>query len=270
MQIPRRHGTQVIERTARVLRELAARGNFGWRLADIAITCDLDRGTTHRILACLVRERLAAQRGSDRRYIPGPLMFELGLALPAMSAFQAVCDAPLARVARRLGGIALLHLRSGNDFVCAGRAGTTVIKALTIDVGTRRPLIVSAGGLAILAALPKDEARAVVADNLQRVARFGADRVRSLRRVIRQSQSLGYGVSQGEIVPGISAFGVVVRDGEGSPFASISIVGNSASLPHARASEIIAALEREAGIASRDARRVLGGGNAESWRHEDP
>jgi len=259
MTTPRRYGTQVIERTVLVLRELAARGSFGWQLADLATTCNLDRGTTHRILACLIRERLARQRAIDRHYVPGPLLFELGLSLPAMSAFQAASATPLARVARRLGGVALLHLRSGNDFVCAARVGTVTIKALTIDVGTRRPLIVSAGGLAILAAMAKDEARAAIDDNLKRVARFGAGRLRALRRVIRQSLGCGYGVSQGEIVPGISAFGVAIRDTEGRAFASISIVGNSSDFPPSRTSEVIPTLEREALIIGREAARLLGG-----------
>lgn len=258
MEHERRHGTQAIERTALVLRELAARGSFGWRLADLALTCELDRGTTHRILACLIRERLARQRDSDRRYVPGPLMFELGLSLPALSAFQSACSAPLARLAKQLDGVALLHLRSGKDFVCAGRAGSKPIKALTIDVGTRRPLIVSAGGLAILAALPKDEASAVVADNLKRVARFGEARLRALKRVIRQSQRCGYGVSQGEIVPGISAYGVPIRDAGGAPFASICIVGTTDGLPQSRVPEVIEALEREVQAITREAGRLLG------------
>lgn len=256
MQTAPRHGTQLIERTALVLRELASRGSFGWRLADLALTCGLDRGTTHRILACLIRERLARQRAIDRRYLPGPLIFELALSLPAMSAFQLASTAPLARAAKRLGGVALLHLRSGSDFVCAARAGSLVIKALTIDVGTRRPLIVSAGGLAILAALPRDAARAVIEENLSRVQRFGAARLRSLRQVVRQSLACGYGVSQGEIVPGISAYGVPVWNAAGEPYAAISIVGPSERFPTTRAPDVIEVLRREARVIEREARRL--------------
>ena len=61
-----RAGTQSLERGARLLRELAARGTLGWRVSDLARRCDLDKGTTHRILACFVRERLVRQR-ADRR-----------------------------------------------------------------------------------------------------------------------------------------------------------------------------------------------------------
>src|SRR5688572_16452138 len=114
-----RRGTQSIERTVVILRELAARGAIGWRLSDLATSCELDRGTTHRILGCLLRERLVRQRGTDRRYVPGPLLFELGLSVPALSEFQSACSPAVARLAKRLGGVALLYLRSGSEFVCA-------------------------------------------------------------------------------------------------------------------------------------------------------
>lgn len=257
MRIPQRHGTQTIERAVLVLKELAARGNFGWRLSDLATSCELDRGTTHRILACLVRERLVRQRSGDRRYAPGPLLFELSLSLPAFAAFQSACSAPLARVAKRLGGVSLLYLRSGSEFVCAARSGVLPIKALTIDVGTRRPLVVSVGGVAMLIALPKDEARAVIAQNMKRVARFGDARIRSLERMIRQSESRGYGVSQSEIVPGVSAFGVAIRDAQGSPFASISIVGPAENFAPSRVPEVIETLEEEARWVARQAARIL-------------
>ncbi len=255
-----RHGTQTIERTVLVLKALAARGSIGWRLSDLATSCDLDRGTTHRILACLVRERLVRQRVSDRRYVPGPLLFELGLSLPGLSEFQAACSAPLARVAKRLGGVSLLYLRSGTEFVCAARAGNLPLKALTIDVGTRRPLITSVAGAAILVALPRSQARRIVAENIVQLRRFGAERVRSLKSMVRESQSRGYGISQNEIVPGVSAFAVAVRDAQDTPFAAISVVGRSESFPSAGIDDVISTLEHESRAITREAVRLLGSG----------
>ena len=77
------HDTQSIERALRILRELAARGEFGWRLSDLAARCEVDKGTVHRVLSCLVRERFVQQRSTDKHYFPGPMLYELGLSLPA-------------------------------------------------------------------------------------------------------------------------------------------------------------------------------------------
>ena len=153
-----RSGTQSIERAVALLREISTHGQFGWQMSDLAARCHLGKSTAHRILACLVRERLVRQRPNDRHYLPGPMLFELGLSLPAFGDLQHTARKRLAEVAKRTSCIAFLFLRSGDDFVCAVRVGSRELKALTIFLGSRRPLITSAGGVAILLKLPVPDA----------------------------------------------------------------------------------------------------------------
>jgi len=218
-----RPGTQSIDRATRVLRNLAARGTVGWRLLDLAEHCRLDRSTTHRILGGLVRARLAAQR-DDRRYVAGPLVFELGVSMRNHAAFQEACKAPLSRLARSLSGVAIVSLRSDDEFVCVAREGKA-LPAMTIEVGTRRPLITSVTGAAIVVALPRVEARRIVAANLRELSRFDAQRLRSLRMMIRESEAAGYGISLGRVVANIGAVGFAIRGASGDPIASVAIVG---------------------------------------------
>ena len=213
-------GTQSIERAVALLKELSARGTFGWRLSDLAAHCNLDKGTAHRILNCLQRERLVQQRESDRHYLPGPLLFELSLTLPPLAEFQAACQAPLGRVARRTRGVAFLYLRSGGDFVCAAREGTTPLKGLSIHVGTRRPLVSASGGVAILLALPEEESRRIIAENMKRLARFGELRAKSIEKMIRRSREHGFGINLGDVVPGIHSFGIAIQDAKGACLAA--------------------------------------------------
>lgn len=228
-------GTQTIVRAVSLLRELAARGGFGWRLSDLAAHCGLDKATAYRMLKCLEEERLVKRRPADRHYLPGPLLFELGLTLAPLADFQAASQAPLARLARRTGGVAFLYLRSNNDFVCAGRVGRTHLKGLSIHIGTRRPLVTSAAGVAILVALPEAESQKVIAENMKRLARFGELRAQSIDRMLRRSRHQGFGVNLGDVVPGIHAFGVALADATGEPVAS---VGVSASAEHFARTEI--------------------------------
>jgi len=238
-------GTQSIERAVALLKELSARGTFGWRLSDLAAHCNLDKGTAHRILNCLQRERLVQRRESDRHYLPGPLLFELSLTLPPLAEFQAACQAPLGRVARRTRGVAFLYLRSGGDFVCAGRVGTTPLKGLSIQVGTRRPLVSSSGGVAILVALPEDESRKIIAENMKRLARFGELRTKSIEKMIRRSREHGFGINLGDVVPGIHSFGIAIQDAKGAPFASLTVSGASEDFPPSEIPKVMALLEEE-------------------------
>jgi DNA-binding IclR family transcriptional regulator len=152
-----RTGTQSLERATQLLRVLSERDRFGWGLLDLAARVGLSRSTTHRLLAGLAREGLVQQR-PDRRYVLGPLVFELGLAMTAHDEFQRACGGPVARLAARFGTLAILYLRSGHDCVCAACAGPSPY-ASGLEVGTRLPLVTTAGGVAILISLEPAQRR---------------------------------------------------------------------------------------------------------------
>jgi DNA-binding IclR family transcriptional regulator len=241
-----RSGTQAIERAAHLLRELALHGAFGWRASELAAHCGLDRGTTQRLLACLTRERLAQQRPSDRRYLPGPLLFELGLSVPGMHGLQAIAASAVSRAASRLNAVSSLYLRSGEDIVCAARHGSTTIKALTSEVGTRRPAVMSVGGVAILLALPEPLRADIIERGLARARRQGEARLRAVRQMLSESELAGYAVNAGQVVPGVHAFAVALRKPAGDAFASLAIAGPANVLPLEQAASIIGILNEEA------------------------
>jgi DNA-binding IclR family transcriptional regulator len=255
-----RTGTQSIERAVQVLRELASRGRLGWGLWDLAARCGLSRATTHRILGALVRARLAAQRATDRHYLPGPLVFELSLSMPAYAEFQAACRAPLGRLSKRFGAQAILYLRSGSDWVCAAFSGPSVYVGGGLEVGTRRPLVSTAGGVAILIALPLRERRLIMDQNFRQIERLGDAAVKKLEKLIRRSEGLGYAFNQSETNPGVHSFGVALREhGPGGPvYGSIAVSGHAEDFPVTRATEVIAAMQEEAARIEREATRIFG------------
>jgi DNA-binding IclR family transcriptional regulator len=250
-----RPGTQSIDRAVHVLKELVARGTVGWRLLDLAGHCGLDRATTHRILGGLVRARLAEQR-ADRRYAAGPLVFELGVSMRNHAAFQEACKAPLVRLARSLAGVAIVSLRSEAEFVCIAREGKP-LKAMTIEVGTRRPLVTSVSGAAMLVALPRLTSRAIVAANFRELERFDVQRIRSLRTMIRRSEAAGYGISVSHVVPGIGAIGYAIRNAAATPIASVAIVGAADDFAAARIPQIVRELRAAAELLEHEARTHL-------------
>jgi len=256
-----RSGTQSIERAVHVLRNLATRGRHGWGLWDLAARCGLSRATTHRILACLVRERLAQRRPGDRHYLPGPLIFELSLSMPAYAEFQVACHAPLARLSKQFGAQAILYLRSGGDWVCASFVGREVYVGGGLEIGTRRPLISTAGGAAILIALPRAEAEAIIAHNLVQLERLGAPVVKRLEKMVRRSESLGYAFNQSDTNAGVHSFGLPLRGegGAGEVFGALALSGHAQDFPPARAETVIAALRAEVALIEAEAARIFGG-----------
>lgn len=226
-------GTQTVARAIALLKAVAARPQQGWRLTDLAASCAMDKGSLHRMLAGLVRERMVLLRAADKHYLPGPLLYELGLGVPQLSALRDACAPALARLAAQTRGAAFLYLRSGEEFVCAARTGLATLKGMSIEEGTRRPLIVSAGGVAILLALSPAEQRRIEKANFRQIASFGAARAGAVRAMLRRSRKHRFGVNLADVVPGIDAFGVALHDVSGSVLGSISV--NVPSQPALRA-----------------------------------
>ena len=216
-------GTQTLCRSVALLKAVAARPQQGWRLTDLAAYCGIDKSSAHRMLAGLARERLVALRASDKHYLPGPLLFELGLGLTQTGVLCTAATPMLARLASHTRGAAFLYLRSGEEFVCAVRTGLSTLKGMSIGPGTRRPLVVSAGGVAILLALPMPEQKRIEKINLRQIASVGDARVTAVQKMLRRSRRHGFGVNLADVVPGIDAFGMALMDGAGGVFGSINV-----------------------------------------------
>ena len=246
MAISKRTGTQSIERAILILREIAKHGRFGWTPGELAQRCDLDRSTTQRILACLVRERMVNQRASNRQYFPGPLIFELGLSMPAYHEFQAACQPSVRRVARHFQATSVLYHRSGIEWVCANRAGPAVYGGTILEVGTRRPLLSSVGGVAILMTMPAQQASAIVKKNKWQLRDRGKAYVAQLEKMLRRSNRLGYAFNKGEVSRGVNSFGVPICFPGETAFASITVANRTENLASERWPEIVEILREEA------------------------
>lgn len=236
-------GTQSITRTILVLKTLATRKDIGWRLTDLAAHCHLDNATTYRIVACLSAERMVQQRASDRRYVPGPMLFELALAVPAYGAFAAALRPELLRLARRLDCIAFLYLRSGDESICIERVGNAPVQPLTV-VGTRRPMAGSMSGIAMLLPLPRNEQQTLIAKVRSHPPM--AERAPSYRKILQRSRRHGFGVNRGDVVPGLAGLAVPVMDANGWPFAALGIMGPTAIFASERLSRLGESLREDA------------------------
>jgi len=235
-----RSGTQAVERAILILRAVANRGHLGWQLSDLAARCGLSKTTAHRLLTCLVRERMVRQQPGGNLYLPGPMLFELGLAaLPERGELQYVARNRLAALARQTSAVAFLFFRSGDDLVCAVRVGTARLeaKALAILPGTRKPLVVAAGGVAVLMAMPPMEARLTIERNFADLDDYTATEIAGMRRMVEHSFADGLAVSGGDVLARVHAIGMPLRDAAGVVYGSIAIAGPARRLPLERTGE---------------------------------
>lgn len=221
-------GTQAIRRAASVLRTLARAGPEGANLAEVARANGLARSTAHRILRCLVDERLAGEPGTDRRYRMGELVHELSLA-PSASALEVAHWRPVvATIAQRTGATAYLMRRSGIEAVCLVKADShALMRFVPVEVGQRRLLGVGAGATVLLGALDDAQCEQIIAlvePGLRPYPRLTPD---SLRRAARVARKTGFAVSQGTAVADGFGMGIAVPNVSGAPHLALSIAAHA-------------------------------------------
>ena len=239
-------GTQSIERAAHVMRVIASRNATGLRLVDVSRHTKLERPTTHRILKCLIAEGMVRQDVKTRRYFLGHLIFELGLAASSNFNLRDICQPSLIRLAEKTGDTVFLTIRSGYDTVCIDRKeGSFPIRTLTLDVGTRRPLGVGAGGLALLMSLPDQTIEEVISANALRLVAYNNLTVRSLMQMVKRCKELGYALNDANITPEATSVGLPIRARFDQPILAISIGAISSRMPEKRQKELVSLIKAE-------------------------
>jgi DNA-binding IclR family transcriptional regulator len=265
-----RTGTQSIQRTVAILKAVAERKDIGWRMTDLAEYCGLGKTTTHRILRRLAAERLVRQRPGDRRYMPGPLMFELAASLPAHMALRDALHPELAAIARAASGVAFFFLRADLETVCIDRVGSAGVQPLMV-IGTRRPLTESTAGLAILLAMKapaRSQALAAIRRRMLPRKPNAAERRRAetYRKLWPLCQRAGYAYSMGAVVPGLGAIAVPLADAAGRPIGALGVMGPEALFSGDRLPRAVAELRKDALRLERSNRKLIAEISAEPER----
>jgi DNA-binding IclR family transcriptional regulator len=240
-------GIQTISRAVRALQLVASQAPNGMRLVDLALQMDLERPTAHRLLKALTSEGMLVQDAGSRRYSLGPLLFELGISATHQFNLKEICQPACTTLAEQTGDTAFLFLRSGYDAVCISRTqGTYPIQTPSVPVGSRQPLGVSAGGLALLSALPEAEIDAVIRAVEPRLAAYGDLDVEKLFEMCALARLTGYAATGNHAVPGVRAVGLPIFNLAKSPIAAITVAATQTRMTAQRIASILPMLKKAA------------------------
>lgn len=251
-------GTQSIERTIAVLKELASFGPSGARGIEIATRLGLEYPTVHRMLKCLVNEGMVHRAVDTRRYSLGNLVYELGLSVDPRVRLQEICLPVTTHIADVTGDTVFLNVRSGLDVVCIDRReGTFPIRTLVFEVGNRRPLGLGAGGVALLTPLPDDELESVIRTNATRSSAYGSLDARSVRAAVKRARERGYVYTEDVVVKGVCAVSLPFGGVDGLPPGAVSIAAIPARMPSSRHAELVGLLREQIRVLENRLRQVL-------------
>ncbi|AZG14398.1 IclR family transcriptional regulator [Cupriavidus pauculus] len=245
-----------LQKACRLLRALSDTRNA--RLTDLAAAANVDKASALRLLETLVAEGMVERDPATKAFSPGREWLTLQAAAQQRLDMRPLVRPALIRLANTFEDTAILSVPSGWESVCLElRLGTFPIRANYLDVGSRRPLGVGAGSLALLAALPDDEVDTVldcIAPSLKRYPQIDAD---VLRRHVATTRARGYAVLLDVVVERMGGIGIALPGPDGYPLGAISIAALNERIAD-REAALARALRREADTI------------AALWRHPIP
>ena len=224
-----------LNRGVGLLKLLATAGARGLALTELAERAGIPHPSAHRVLWQLIEERLVDHDPETRRYRLGPLAFELGIASSTLYDIRDLCDPAMESLARQTEDTVYLVVRSGFDAVCMHRReGVFPIRALVLEVGSRRPLGVGAGGLAVLAAIEEPERQDIIARVAPSLSAFGDLDAHGLAEACDTTRDFGRSLIQNRVSLGITAVGVHFRNPMGQPIGALSVAALTQRMTQAR------------------------------------
>jgi DNA-binding IclR family transcriptional regulator len=247
------------DQTLRILAHLARqRGPVA--AGSIASALGIPRSSVYHLLATMQQHGFVVHLPSERRWGLGTAAFELAGGYARQEPLARLGRTLIATLADRTGESAHLAVMTGRDVLYIVEERAPRRQALVTDVGVRLPAHLTATGRAMLAALPREQVRALFPDASAFADRTGRgpDRPSELREVLRAVRADGYATEDGEVTPGLRSVGVAVLDHSGWPAAAIAVT--YAETEEVDAADIAASLARTVSEAAIELARRIGGG----------
>jgi len=233
-----------VQKVCRVLRALGDPRNR--RLTDIANATGISKVSVLRIAEVLMQEGLIERVAQTKEFRISAEVQVLAQAATGYHDLDAAVRPSLARLAEISGDTVLFLIRSGvSEAVCMAReTGSFPVHTSTLFVGSRRPLGVGSGPMAILASLPEDELATVIDLVKPRLKSYPAFSLPFLRRQIVETRKRGYSLQLNVLINQTGAIGCPIFDAENRLLGALSIASLSERI-RARETRLAQWLARE-------------------------
>jgi IclR family pca regulon transcriptional regulator len=199
-------------------------------LSAVAEAAQLHRPTARRILLTL--DEMGYVRAVPGGYELTPRVLELGMSYVLSRNLWEVARPHMETLVARTNESSSIAQLDGSDIVYVARVAVPKIVALAVTIGTRFPAMQTSLGKVLLAALPPEEAEAVLAEPSRsgippRVVPGREQRAATLREV----RARGWALTDEELAAGIRSVAAPLRDGNGRVIASLNVNTHAAETP---------------------------------------
>lgn len=196
-------------------------------LTDIATATGLARPTVRRILITL--QELGYVSATPQGFSLTPRVLELGMAYIGSQGLWDIARPHMEHLVSQTGESSSMAQLDGSDIVYVARVAVPKIISLAVTIGTRFPAPPTSQGKVLLAGLPPQQLRDVLAQPSRSgvTPRWQPD-ADELESVLREVRARGWAVADEELAGGIRSVAVPVRDGDGRVIAAMNVTVHAA------------------------------------------
>lgn len=223
-------------------------------LSEIAEAAGLPKSAAQRFTHTLTLLGYLTKDERTRRFRPSVKALDLAYAFLRSETLVERATPFAIQASERCGERVNMSLRDGDDLVYGIRIPRRIIDVESTMIGRRHPLAATAGGRAILATLPPEEAAEIVRRSPERkLTQRSLLHPDEIIRRVEEARKVGYAFNDSEVLHGEIAVGAAVLDRDGVGIAAIHISVSSVGWSVARVEETLAPLAIEtANAISRD------------------
>jgi IclR family pca regulon transcriptional regulator len=191
-------------------------------IAEAAAASGLDRATTRRCLLTLTRQGYAEWDG--KFFTLTPRILRLGTACLASMPLPQIVQPSLDRLSERLGESSSVSILDGGEIVYIARAARQKVMSIALNPGSRLPAYCTSMGRVLLAALPEDAARALLAAHPlpARTTRTLTDPAAIMAELARV-RAQGFALIDQEVELGLCSLAVPLLSSRGQVVAALNM-----------------------------------------------
>jgi DNA-binding IclR family transcriptional regulator len=228
-------GVRSVERAFDILEAVAA-GPLG--VTDIARQTGLAKGTVARLLSTLELEGAVVQ-DADSRYRLGPRLAGLAERVTIGRDLIEAARPELERLAEQVGEAAGLSVAEGARVRYIAQVSTAHEVQVRDWTGTTAPMHAVSSGHVFLAAMSRDELRALLPSRLAALTPLTTTRRSVMERRLADVRRTGHAWVRDEFADGITSVATAVVDRAGARVAAVHVHGPSYRFPRPGSEETI-------------------------------
>lgn len=218
-------GVPILERTLGLLEYLSQRP-AGVALSEMARELKIPKNTIYRMLNTLCARGYVSRNEAELTYRLTRKLATLVYSSAQDGSLIEKALGPMRALRDQVTETVVISILDGGEGIVLEQVPGLHPFRFVCDPGTRQPLHASASTKAILAALPKEEREAHVADmTFARCTENTITGADAFRKELDETQARGYGIDRAEALHGVHCVAAPVLDRQRHPVAAITVTG---------------------------------------------